>query len=217
MLMNAKKYLVVAIVLNTVLLGVAACLYHPWQTHRGPNDLRRTALIGPSGKFGPVLEFVLPAARRNGTVEILDLETGRMLLQPSLERLDVSPRAILAWTRTNGLDISCSVWGGGAGCVTYGMTVVPVEEKCWKETTEEELLGNPALAPKMHPPRRQLVLGSDGPDTYVFRTSDGTLGMCQLVGVTEDRQGVKIRYKLVNPKRSDQIALSPVLRKGDEP
>jgi hypothetical protein len=111
----------------------------------------------------------------------------------------------MGWVSSNSLDISCSVWSTGATCVTYGMTVVGVESKCWEQTTAEELLGNPALAPRQHSPWRLLVLGKNQPDTYIFRTGDGTLGMLQLVAVTQ--QGVKIRYKLINPVR----ALSAVL------
>src|SRR5436190_2627858 len=62
-IMNAKKYLIVgAIVLNTVLLAFAASFSHhrTSETRRCADDLRRTALSGPSGKFGPVIETILP-------------------------------------------------------------------------------------------------------------------------------------------------------------
>ena len=74
--MNAKKYFVAAIVLSTVLLAFAASF---WQTKR------QTALTGPSGKYGPMIETVLPAAKTKGATDIRDLETGRAKLQPSFE------------------------------------------------------------------------------------------------------------------------------------
>src|SRR5205823_2588031 len=141
-------------------------------------------------------------AKAEGLADILDLETGRTLLQPSLEHFNSRADAIMAWVRSNGLDISCNVWAGGAACVTYDMTIVPVEGKRWEETTEEELLGNPALAPVSHSPRRLLVLGQDRPDTYIFRTGEGTLGMLRIVGLSEGGPGVKIHYKLINPATS---------------
>jgi len=196
--MNAKKYFVAAIVLSAVLLAFATS-FSIWQTKRGDNEHNPTALTGPSGKFGPVIETVLPPAKTNGTTEIFDLETGRVLLQPPFEHFNSRPDAIMGWVRSNGLDISCNVWSTGATCITYDMTVVAVEGKCWEETTEEELVADPALALGRHSPRRLLVLGHNRPDTYMFRTGEGTLGMLRIVGVNQDGSGVKICYRLINP------------------
>src|ERR1043166_1942984 len=190
--MNAKKYVVAAIVLSAGVLPFAASF---WPTKR------QTALSGPGGKYGPVIETVLPAAKTKGATDLLDLETGRALLQPPVEYFNAGADARMTWIRSNGLDISCFVWPGGGACVTYGMTIVAVEGRCWEETTEEELLGNPALAPGQHSPRKLLVLGRD-PDTYVFRTREGTLGMLRIVGLSQHGRGVNIRYKLINPAKS---------------
>src|SRR5436190_24192582 len=108
----------------------------------------------------------------------------------------------MGWIRANGLDISCNAWSSGAACVTYDMTIVPVEAKCWEATTEQELLGNQALVPIRHSPRRILVVGHNRPDTYAFRTAEGTLGMLRIVGLDQQERGVKICYKLVNPANS---------------
>jgi len=199
--MNAKKYFVVAIVLNAVLLALAASF---WQTKRS-----QMALTGPSGKYGPVIEIVLPAAKAKGAVDILDLETGRALLQPPFEYFNSGADAIMTWIRSHHLDIACSVWSGGAACVTYDMTLVAVEGKCWEETTEEELLGNPALAPGLPSPRRLLVLGPDRSDTYLFRTGQGTLGILRIVGLSQHIPGVNICYKLINPAKS--LSVRPVV------
>src|SRR5438874_2741815 len=61
---------------------------------------------------------------------------------------------------------------------------------------------NAALTPVHHSPRRLLVLGNNRPDTYVFRTAEGTLGMLRIVGLDQHRRGVTICYKLVNPAKS---------------
>jgi len=196
--MNAKKYFVTAIVLSTLLLAFAASC---WQAKRGDNLPGSIALTGPSGKFGPMIETILPAAKDNGDTDIVDLETGRTLVQPPFD-FNSRADAIMGWIRTNGLDISCSVWPGGTACVTYDMTIVAVEGKCWEEITEEKLLGNPALAPGRHSPRRLLVLGPNRPDTYMFRTGEGTLGMFRIVGLNQHGRGVNICYKLINPSKS---------------
>lgn len=203
--MNGKKYFVVAIVLNAALLGFAACLCHfPCQTQdaRGANDSLAMTLNGPGGKFGPTMEIVLSGARTDSTPEITDLETGRTLARPSAESFNFRADAIMGWIRSRGLDISCNVWSGGAACITYDMTVVPVESKSWEKSTEEQLLATPALASVSHAPRRLLVLGDDRPDTYIVRTGDGTVGMLRIVGLNQDGKGVKIRYKLINAAKS---------------
>ena len=205
--MNAKKNFVAAIVLSAVLLAFAAVSFR--QMKRGDNEPSATALTGPSGKFGPVIETILPAAKTKGAtdvLDILDLETGRALLQPPFEYFNSRADAIMAWIRSNSLDISCSVWSSGAACVTYDMTIVAVEGKCWEETTEEELLCNPALAPGCHSPRRLLGVGHNRPDTYMFRTGEGSLGMLRIAGVSPHGRGVNIRYKLINPAKSRSVA-----------
>jgi hypothetical protein len=113
----------------------------------------------------------------------------------------------MSWIRSNGLDISSSVWSGGAHCVTYDMTIIPVESKSWDQTTEQDLLANPALAPAPHSPRKLLVLGHNKPDTYAFRTAEGTLGLLKIDGLDQHQRGVKIHYKLINPAQS--IAANP--------
>ena len=203
--MNRKKYFVAAIVLNTALLAFAPSVFHHLKCRAESGagvgatatDPRKTALTGPSGKFGPVIETVLPPATET-SVDILDLETGRSLEEPPNDHLSWRAEAIMAWIRSHGLDISCMSWQNGAACVTYDMPILPVEAKCWDQITEEELLANPALGLGRHAPRRQLVLGHDRPDTYIFRTAEGTFGILRIVGLSQNEPGVKIRYKLIN-------------------
>ena len=202
--MNAKECFVAAILLNVVLVTFASSL---WRTWREANEPSALALSGPAGKFGPVIETVLPVAKTKGTTDLLDLETGRARPQPAPEEFNFSADQILGWIRSNGSDVSCFVWPGGGACVTYAMTIVPVDGKCWEETTEEELLGNPALAAGQHSPRRLLLLRHDRPETYMFRTAEGTLGMLQLAGLSQNPRDVKIRYKLINAAESSVVAV----------
>ena len=200
--MKAKKYLMAAIVLSTVFLAIAASR----QAKRGAIEPKAMPLSGNCGEFGPVIDTVLPAAKNENAADILDLEIGKALPQPPLD-LDSRADEVMAWVRSNGLDISCSVWSNGAACVTYDMTVVGVERKCWDESTSGELLENPELSPKRHSPRRLLVLGNGETNTYMFRTGDGTLGMLRIIGLSRDGRGVQICYKLINPAQSLSVAL----------
>jgi hypothetical protein len=203
--MNTKKYLIAAIVLGTALLAFAASSRLVLQTQRDAKGVIPLTSTGPSGKFGPMIEKVLPAPKTE-TADILNLETGSVLHQPPFERFNSSAGAIMTWIRSNRLDISCLVWSGGAACLTYDMAIVPVEGK-WEEITEGELVDNPALAPGRHSPRRLLLLGPNRPGTYIFRTAEGTLGMLRIVGLSQDGRGVKIRYKLINQTKSPVSAL----------
>jgi hypothetical protein len=208
--MNWKKYFVLAIVVNTLLLVFAACFCRHFlcEAQAGEaNDSRIAAVIAAGGKFGPVMEITLPAADDTGCAKILDLESGRALLQPPAEHFNYNASTIVAWLRSNGLDISCFVWPGGATCVTYEMNIVAVDCKCWEKTTEKELLANPVLARRSHSPRKLLVLGENRPDTYLFRTGEGTLGMLRILGLSQDRRGVKVSYKLITPVKSVSVAL----------
>lgn len=200
--MNAKKYLMAAIVLGVVFLAIAASR----QAKRGAIEPKRMPLSGNCGEFGPVIDTVLPAAQNENAAEILDLETGKTLRQPALD-LDSRADEIVAWVRSNRLDISGSVWPNGAACVIYDMTVVGVERKCWDESTTQELLDNADLPPPRHSPRRLLVLGNDEVNTYMFRTGDGTLGMLRIIGLSRNGRGVRICYKLINPAQSLSVAL----------
>jgi hypothetical protein len=202
--MNKKRYFVALIVLNTVLLAFAASLDYQRRTQSqyASSTPKAPALSGPSGKFGPVIETVLPSDKNDTLTDILDLETGIGLRPPTLDYFNSRADAMMAWIRSNGLDISCSPCAGCPACITYDMTVVPVAAKYWQKATEQDLLDNPALAPVPHSPRRMLVMRDDRLDTYMFRTGEGTLGILQLIGADEHGHGVKVRYKLINPTKA---------------
>ena len=200
--MNAKKCFLITIVVSGVFLTIAASF---WPEQRSESEHRRMALTGAKGKFGPLIDTILPSAENEQPLEILDLETGKALL---LAPFDPESRAdeIVAWIRSNGLDVSSCVWPNGAACITYDMTIIAVDRKCWDETTADELRDHPALAPERHSPRRLLVLGSNKADTYMFRTGDGTLGMLRILGLSDNKQGVRVCYKLINPGQSLALA-----------
>jgi hypothetical protein len=210
--MVGKKWFLTAAVLGAVLATAAA--YHvsretpPRQPSCGEAQANAATGIHPAVKleqvagarlgFGPVIEATLPAAKSGGHTEILNLETGRWLTEPRLDQFNDDARALVIWFRTNGVNISSFVWpDGAAACQTYNMTVVPLDTKCWEESAAEAVCGIPRSAADRHSPRRLLFLASGQPDTYVFQTDQGTLGILRLVGLSDDRHGVKIRYKLV--------------------
>ena len=148
--------------------------------------------------FGPEMEAILPATRDNGPIQMLNLNTGRFGTTPGLENSIDDVPALVNWIRTHDVNISGRVWpGAGADCITYNMTVVPVEPESWEKPAAEVMRGLPVPEPNRHSPRRWLVVETGRTATYAFRTDTGTLGILRLVGVSDDGQGVRIRYKLV--------------------
>ena len=209
-----KKWFLIAAGLSVVLLGAAAHFSEevlPGHASNAgnlatlqpgpPPEVTLTRVANSAQGFGPVVEATLPAERNDGETKVLDLETGRWLTQPGLQRFNDDVGAMKAWIRTKGLNISCRVWPDGtAACVTYNMTVAPVETRCWNESAPGYFRGLPGLAPGQHSPRRLLLLGPGHAETYVFRTDQGTLGILRLVGLSGDKQLVKIRYKLLQAR-----------------
>jgi len=160
--------------------------------------------------FGPEVEATLPAESSDGQTEILNLETREWFSSPGLKDFNGDARTLMSWIRKNGVNISGRVWpDGGAACVTYNMTVVPVPAKCWEEATAEDLRGIPVPALNQHSPRSLLALETGHPETYLFRTDQGTLGLLRLVGLSEDQRGVQISYKSVQaPGESGQSIMN---------
>ena len=210
----SKKWFLVAAVLSVVLLGAAAHFSEEVLAEHASNarslatpkpgahpEVTLTRVAGSAQGFGPVVEATLPAERNDGETEVLDLETGRWLIQPGLERFNEDVGAMMTWIRIKGLNISCRVWpDGSAACVTCNMAVVPVETRCWEKPAASDFPALPVLPPRHHSPRRLLLLGAGRAETYVFRTDEGTVGMLRLVGLSDDKRLVKIRYKLLQAR-----------------
>ena len=147
------------------------------------------------------MEAVLPAAENDGQTEILNLKTGQWRTTPRLEEFNGDVVALMTWIRTNGLNISCQMWPDGlAGCISYNMKVFPLETKRWEDTVVEDIPPIVLSSTNRHTPRMLLVLASGRPKIYSFRTDEGTVGILRLVALSDDRRGVKIRYKLVQAR-----------------
>jgi hypothetical protein len=67
-------------------------------------------------------------------------------------------------------------------------------------------------------PEARSMLGKNpktGQDTYYFRTRDDAWGVLQIVGVTTNPPGVKIRYKLVQPAGTTESSSTPTDLPGE--
>lgn len=208
---ESRKWLFIMAILIAVLLMAGATLARQ-SLRRQPSAAKGVAspelclhrgvalerVAGAGQGFGPVTEATLPSPAEDGRTEMLDVESGRWVTQPGPERFNGNAVAIVDWIRANGVHISGRVWpDGSAACVTYNLTILPVESRRWVETAADSFPDLPVLASGLHSPRRQLVLRGDLAQTYVFRTDEGTLGMLRVIGSSADERIVRIRYKLL--------------------
>ena len=208
---TAKKWFFVAAGLTAGFVAAMAIFPPPHVRGQVPQSARqlaiREATIGPAIRlarpadrglgFGPEMEATLPGNWSDERIEMLNLETGAWGTAPGLQHFIEDVPALVTWIRASGVNISGRVWpGGGAECITYNMMVVPVETECWGKAAAEVVRGIPVQEPNHHSPRKWLDL-QNGEETYAFRTDTGASGILRLVGLSDDGQGVRIRYKLV--------------------
>jgi hypothetical protein len=209
----AKKWFFIAAGLTAGFVSAMAIFPPAAVRGRGPQNARQPvpeAAIPPAIRlvrpaepglgFGPEMEAILPGIQAEEDAEMLNLETGAWGNAPHFKYAIDDVPALVTWIRASGVNISGRVWpGGGADCITYNMTIAPVETECWYKGAAELNHSIPVPQPNRHSPRRWLVFHT-GEETYAFRTDTGTLGILRLVGLSNDGQGVKIRYKLAQEK-----------------
>jgi serine/threonine protein kinase len=169
--------------------------------------------------FGPVIERVMYETT-TGRDSFLDLETGR-LLQPPPEVMSLfaatdwqnrymqEPEAtdpMRAWVWRSGADLvyGAPAFGHERGLVLFDGFIIGTEDY-WKmgagqvaellqkteATSQAGVPGTPSLVGET------FVGGDQLPRSSAFRTKDGTMGVLQVLGFTENPRGLKLRYKLV--------------------
>ncbi len=103
---------------------------------------------------------------------------------------------------------------GGAG----GAPFLPADLTAYGETLEalsgaEVLSGVEAVVHLAAIPSPAIAVGFwQSPNTFIFKTRTGNVGLLQIIGFTNNypRQGVKIRYKLVQPIQSGGNVSAPL-------
>lgn len=166
------------------------------------------APVGDTAGFGPVIERVVNDDSAGRDLAI-DFESGKLFsLPPGLHADDTN--AFLAWVRSNGIDAIGETSVSIRGLVGVEMIVRPVAGPLWESLAPQAALENDVL--KHGTPGMPAFLSAKGelPETYLFKTREGAVGLLQITGFTEKPRGVKLRYKLVNssgaampPSRAD--------------
>ena len=99
---------------------------------------------------------------------------------------------IIPWVERNGIDASA----GAGELQTIGMQVVNLGQKDWETLSPNDLakrLETSAYWPGQLKPQP----GTGLPVTFGFRTREKGTGILQITGLTEDRPGATVRFKLV--------------------
>jgi hypothetical protein len=67
----------------------------------------------------------------------------------------------------------------------------------WDASTPELIQEAISLAARSGAPLVRMELQDEGTNTYAFKTREAVFGILQVLGLTDDQRGVRIRYKLM--------------------
>ena len=156
--------------------------------------------------FGPVIERVVNDMDAE-TNNLIDLDTGIMSsLPPSIMSDDATTYE--RWCRKVGVDISGRSKTRPLLC---GLSLIcdPVAIDQWNKLTQSNLDTFLQRHANNYAFPGEAIGGTTGTDihqpTYLFKTREGGLGILQITGYTENRRGVKIRYKLVQTAKPNEV------------
>lgn len=158
--------------------------------------------------FGRVVEQVLRNPEKH-VAELLDLDTGR---RATFDQFGVDHRQTESWARSEAVDVSGCVAGGQqVGVLFFHCAVYENPFISWDEITPQEVVGHRRLNQSERKPVRAWGMQEPSmlPLTCLFETCQGSKGVLQLVGLSDDKQGVKIRYKLVEQKGREASDAGP--------
>ncbi len=159
------------------------------------NKFANTSKPPPRFVFGEVVERVVndDGLRKDETI---DFDTGKLHTGPA--RSFASREEGRAWFRSTGADAHGETEEGQTGLFAMEMAVTPLDEEQWD--ADPDALRDQILDAKGDVP----LMSGDGdlPRTYLFRTREGGVGVCQILEVTRDAEQhgtIRVRFKLIKP------------------
>ncbi|HYA79030.1 MAG TPA: Ig-like domain-containing protein, partial [Candidatus Nitrosopolaris sp.] len=181
-------------------------------TANGPVVIRYGA-ADHSTNFGPVIERFLPASSRPPYNEsnYLDLDSGSLLslgqAQPPVDPFNVEQ--FYDWRQASGADVVAQIIDDSTnvpnrlkvnfrGLVGLNTVLLPVDKSAWDNMSPEAVIA--AVEPVKPDSTRWTMattLTNGLPATHLFKTSEGGMGILQILGFTDNPPGVEMRYKLV--------------------
>src|ERR1035441_8843353 len=146
--------------------------------------------------LGPVVERTINRASTQ-TNFLLSFKTGELSAPPpesASSGLDIEH-----WSQQEGFDAGVGVLRDNDLLTGFDIAVVPAPARCWDELTPAQA----ATRLEVQPPSSCAIMlyayayGST-PETCVFQTREGGIGIVQLARIVANPPGLKIRYKFVD-------------------
>jgi len=147
--------------------------------------------------LGAIIERVV---NHTGENCLIDLDKGTLITPPK-EAFTGGSKTAIEWARKHGIDA-----GGGnqpevQGLIGFDIIALPVDNKVWDLSGDAGLMADKESAFSLSTPGNPVYLSAKGgvPATYIFQTREGSMGVLQIVGFTDNPKGTRIRYKLLGP------------------
>lgn len=149
------------------------------------------------GIFGPVIERIVEPCASPG-FPALDLDTGKIVTSGEAmpETSDMESPAMEAWRQKTGADIVVVPIPNEMWQIRHFLQRIQVRSRYWDEAElSPQQVRNWLLASSS---RSGVMSFSHTPDpaTFLFQTRSGIAGIMQLLEISDQPRGVKIRYKL---------------------
>jgi predicted Ser/Thr protein kinase len=147
-----------------------------------------------------------------GQESLFDLDRVQKIAWPP-ETGDWNQGRIGRWIDESGADLLVPVPLPHPRLVLFATKLVPVDESLWTESPDRTTLLDTVLAgsgerlemealSSMHREMHGIRVPDRLPATFAFRTAEGTAGLLQITGLTDDSAGAQFRYKIA-PLGSD--------------
>ncbi len=169
--------------------------------------------------FGPAIERVVVDSKvdfqsegeRTNTPIMIDFDSGRPVAGSSaMWAADTNSQKL--WMQTNGVDAMCVIPEVN-GLVGLDMKVVTIRApEAWALSASDfsNLLNQAKVQETVQLSGRKGFLA-----TWLFQTREGSQGVLQITGFTENPRGVKVRYKLVQNPTAQILGGHDELARGD--
>jgi serine/threonine protein kinase/type II secretory pathway pseudopilin PulG len=184
-------------------------------------QLATNHLVASNLSFGPVIERVINIAA-TGSNYLISFKSGK-LGTPPLEITD-STQKIYQWAQHEQADAAAGIIGPNV-LSGFDMAVIAAPAQCWEELSPVQAARRLDSEPNSSFKIMSYGNASALPDTCVFKTRDGGIGILQVTEYLSNPPGLKVRYKF-----SDRLAetlqqnnnvpaaeWSPILLPGEKP
>jgi len=150
--------------------------------------------VADTPSFGPVVELTIGEQRTQDFM--VDLDEGEVLAGafPSIQGRDSDQtrKAEAAYLKSRGIDLL----GAGTCLIGVDMASGQVEESDWEQMSAGVLRDAIASCKSGSIAELKRKMPRKFPETYIFKTREGGMGLLQLLEILDAPQRVKIRYKM---------------------